>query len=468
MDEEEDEGELEEDEEEDEEMEGGSEARSRSEELSRIGAVEGESDEAEGEQDEDEDEAEGEQAEAEDEAEQEQEQEEQEDEAEAEGEAEGDAEGDGEGGESEPDEVVEQEIIADANQPILEIQEPVANVPEVPPPPKEEVVEVVPPGQKGDIGFERLTVEVALRKLAQNANKNKILDGDNDDEIKEDEEQFNWEDIDFKSYYVENSGITFKQTPHVLCLCKLDQSGYSIVKKIYSSSLTDIKHFKFNSTPYFSSCGDFIGFYHSGIVVIYNAKTLEIKYKYKIEVLEETPDFEEIQKMYISAKCSYFVLKTKFGSYFFDCSNGKQFDGEGYQSEKFQSFINKTELIGTGFAAETGFSKIVTYDIKDKKVNDKSEFDKYYQSIMINDNGRGCIIEQDNALYYVDLYRKPKDLIKLIEGYDFSKIKNISKESVAIIYSEESKIYLALYKIGKLIFRRKIDMAIYNFPTSIH
>ena len=326
--------------------------------------------------------------------------------------------------------------------------------------------------ESNELGKHMLTMNYAIEKLMKQTTKKREVfvepvEGEEGEVRDDDEEQFNWEEIGFKHFKVRNSGNIFKQMPEVLCCCKVDANGYTIEKKLYAGSLDDEENFIFNEKPYFSACGDFIGFYNRGLVVIYNAKTLDLVHFYRIEILEETPDFEEIENMMISTKCEYFTIKEKNGTHFFTAKDGKQIEGEGYINERYQRYINGYEMIGTGFQ-ENGSSKIVTMNVKNSNVKEKVAFDLYLHSIVINSDGRACVIEQDNVLYYVDIYRDPKNLVKLLEGYDQIKCHNINRDSVSLIYSEESKLYLALYKKAKLVFRKKIEMAFFNYPKSIN
>ena len=321
------------------------------------------------------------------------------------------------------------------------------------------------------LGKHMLTMNYAIEKLLKNSKKEKevelIIEGDEKEIGDDDEEQFNWEEIDFKNFQVNNSGNIFKQKPEVLCCCTVNANGYKIENRLYASSLEDEENFVFNEKPYFSACGEFIGFYNKGLVAIYKAKTLKLVHNYRIEILEEIPDFEYIENFMISAKCKYFTIKEKNGRHFFTAKDGKQIGNEEFMSEKYQRFINEYEMIGTGFQ-ENGSSKIVTINIKNKKVKQKVEFDLYLHSIIINSGGKACVVEQDNVLYYVDLYRDAKTLVKLLEGYDHIKFHNINNDNVSLIYSEDTKLYLALYTKAKLAFRKKIDMTFFNFPKSIN
>lgn len=69
-------------------------------------------------------------------------------------------------------------------------------------------------------------------------------------------------------------------------------------------------------------------------------------------------------------------------------------------------------------------------------------------------------------LYYQDI-RGKNDPIKLMEGYDIIKNYNIDGDNISVVYTEESKTYIALYKKNTLKFRIRHDSSSYSSSEAI-
>jgi len=67
-------------------------------------------------------------------------------------------------------------------------------------------------------------------------------------------------------------------------------------------------------------------------------------------------------------------------------------------------------------------------------------------------------MEKDNQLFFakLDSNDSPK---KILDGYDYLRTKSIDGDNVTVKFSEESKIYFAVYSNGNLKYRKKIDSA---------
>lgn len=138
-----------------------------------------------------------------------------------------------------------------------------------------------------------------------------------------------------------------------------------------------------------------------------------------------------------------------------------------YNNEQYHAYINNEEMIGIGYSQGSGGTRIVKYNVKTVISTDIVSYDIHYYSLSFNNDGKQCIIDFENTLFYVDLHRKPEELVKFFEGYEYIKSKSITKDNISVIYAEESKVFLAYYKKTKLIFRKKIEMASYNKPLGV-
>lgn len=177
------------------------------------------------------------------------------------------------------------------------------------------------------------------------------------------------------------------------------------------------------------------------------------KYRYKLD-----DEADEVlgygSSILLSFDSKYLCIRAYSKYMFFDGRNGSflhSYDSKFYQ---FTKFINSKELIGTAYDQAIGASKIGKYNVSNKEESEIVSFNKFYPSIIPNSDGKACILEHDNVLYYVDLKSGDKEPTKFMEGYEIIRTQNIVKDFCSVFYSEESKYYFALYEKSKLIFRK--------------
>ena len=83
----------------------------------------------------------------------------------------------------------------------------------------------------------------------------------------------------------------------------------------------------------------------------------------------------------------------------------------------------------------------MTYNVSTKETETLKEFNQLYYSIEFNPDASAVLIEQDSCLYYLDLADDESNKKKILDSYDFIKIKRMGKERVSIIYNQESVSY---------------------------
>ena len=81
------------------------------------------------------------------------------------------------------------------------------------------------------------------------------------------------------------------------------------------------------------------------------------------------------------------------------------------------------------------------YSILTKETETLAEYDQLYYSIEFSSDAKSMIIEQDSCIYYLNMDDDISNKKKILDGYDFIKIKRISRDRVSIIYNQEGLTY---------------------------
>lgn len=123
-------------------------------------------------------------------------------------------------------------------------------------------------------------------------------------------------------------------------------------------------------------------------------------------------------------------------------------------------------MVGNYYSNETNSNIISKYNVSRQAATDAVKFKDFF-SITYNSDGKAALLEKDNVLYYCDIRSSEPEPVKLLEGYDYLKAKNINHDNTSVLYTEEAKTYFALYNKNKLIFRRKLDLGSDTYQVAI-
>lgn len=148
--------------------------------------------------------------------------------------------------------------------------------------------------------------------------------------------------------------------------------------------------------------------------------------------------------------------------YFYDGKTGDQKFQVENSDVTYNKFVNNNELIGYKFDYEENKTKIFKYHVGNKEQNQVVTMDKYYYSLVFDNNGKAASIEQDNILYYYDVAGRAEKPVEILKGYDYIRIRNINHDYTSVLYNEEGKSFFALYEKTKLLFRKRYDMGYSN------
>jgi len=202
-------------------------------------------------------------------------------------------------------------------------------------------------------------------------------------------------------------------------------------------------------------------------VVIYNAKTLEEKYRYSI-VPFDGDDMIYMYNLILSTRWTYLLARNyRSEILFYNGKTGEPSHKIPPQVPYYDRFINSNEVIGIEYVyGETNSMKIWTYNVEKQTFSEKAVYDKYYYGMIFSSDGRSALIENEGAVFYIDLQKDHDSFHKIIDGYDFIKSKTVNRDSISIMYVQDGKTYLSLYNKDFLRFRKKIEMNNYEYPSA--